>query len=64
MSPRPGLVERGKSRPPPGFDLWNVQPVTLRFIRNICLELLKKITKNRIQNARRDLRPVPVALKV
>jgi len=64
VSPRLGLVEHGKYRPPPGFDLWKVEPVTLRFTRKIFLELLKKITKNRIQNAGRNLRPGPVVLRV
>jgi hypothetical protein len=27
-----------KVLPPPGFDPWTVQPVTLSFSRNICLE--------------------------
>jgi len=35
MRPRAGLEERGKSCLPPGFDLWNVDPVTLRFTCNI-----------------------------
>jgi hypothetical protein len=64
VSLRPGLEERDKSRLRPGFDLWKVEPVTLRFTRNLFLELLRKITKNCIQNAGRDLRPGPVALTV
>jgi len=34
MSLRPGLEERGKSRLPPGFDLWNVKPVTEVYLQN------------------------------
>jgi hypothetical protein len=28
---RAGLDECGKSRPPPGFDPWTVQPVAIRY---------------------------------
>jgi hypothetical protein len=31
MGPRAGLHGCGKSRPPPGFDTWTVQPVASRY---------------------------------
>ena len=31
MGPRAGLDRCGKSRPPPGFDPWTVQPVASRY---------------------------------
>jgi hypothetical protein len=33
VGPRTGLDRRGKSRPPPGFDPWTVQPVAQSLYR-------------------------------
>jgi len=35
MDPRAGLDRCGKSRLPPGFDPWTVQPVASRYITEL-----------------------------
>jgi len=44
VGPRAGLDRCGKFRPPPGFDLWTVQPVTSRYAEYVILDHVKKGT--------------------